>query len=355
MTSDSRDKSFLGLDSAQLSRLKAIAVAAALVALVPFMLNANLEARCSHTLLETDDSAYYLPSEQFLIPMSLGYREAAAGIVWARLLVYFGEQHEVRGHFEHLEPYLIGVTRLDPYFYRAYTWGSMASIYNGTIIDRAGVEMSIRMLEAGLEYFPDDGDLHYFLGFQFYTELAPLFDDVGADAEAEAARRRGTDEICTGALLGGGPPYLPLVCANLAARGGMADLARERLVQTYLNTEDERTRQRIVERLEQLTDAEAAFSATRRLREHRLRWRAEMPYAPGAFYVIAGPRPVMPLEDQVELPLPMDGIIRAQEETYFYQVYPDDETEATARDREGEGESGAGGGAESEPEAEAEP
>ncbi len=277
------------------------------------MMVRNLSARSSYILLETDESKYYLPTADWMVPLSLGYREAAAGVVWVRLLTYFGEQHEVRGDFSHLEAYLTAVTSLDPYFYRAYTWGSVAAIYNGTLIDREAIELSIDMLERGLEYFPNDGDIHYYLGFQYYFELGALT----TGEERERVRRIGLDEICTGAILGGGPPFLPLVCSSLAERQGLDHIATQRLSQVLIETEDERTRARIEERLEQLMSPDAAYLFTRRIAEFRRRWRREMPYAPAGFYLLVGPREVRPRVEQVELPLPMDAMIQAELEELF--------------------------------------
>jgi hypothetical protein len=273
----------------------------------------RLSAWSSFTLLETDESRYYLPSEDWLVPLSLGFREAFAGLVWVRLLTYFGEQHEVHGGFDHLERYIFATLRLDPYFYRAYTFGSMAVIYNGTLINRNAVDFSIDVLEEGVRYFPNDGNLHYYLGFQYYFELAMLTEGV----ERQRLRRIGMDEICTAAILGGGPPHLPLLCSSLAERQGMEHLAMERLSQTLLETEDPRTRIQIEDRLEIMMTDEAAYDLMRHINDFRLRWRQDMPYAPAAFYLLAGPKGVMPSEDQVRLPLPMDTMIQAEFEELF--------------------------------------
>jgi tetratricopeptide (TPR) repeat protein len=314
----------IGLGREAWARIRVITIVGALVTLVPFLLLQRLEAIIDRSFLETTESQYYLPSEQWVVPLSLGYREAAAGVIWVRFLAYFGEEHEVRGSFDHLEPYLMSVVELDPYFYRAYSVGSMYAIYNGTLITRADVELSIRMLERGLRYFPDDGDLHYYLGFQYYFELPQT---VGDD-EAERARRTGMDELCTAALLGGGPAFLPLLCSSMAERRGLDDVAQERLLQTLVETEDERTRTRIEERLERLMTPDAAYRLMERVTSFRVRWQREMPYAPLGFYVVAGPVPPVPEADQVALPLPMDAMIRAADEELFYSDAPEAEEPA---------------------------
>jgi tetratricopeptide (TPR) repeat protein len=227
----------------------------------------------------------------------------------------------VRGDFRYLEPYLLTITELDPYFYRAYQLGSVYALYNGTLITRSDVEMSIRMLERGLRYFPNDGDLHYSLGFQYYFELPA----VVSPTEVEHARRVGIDEICTAAVLGGGPAFLPLTCSSLTERRGLESVASERLVQTLIETEDPRTRTRIEERLERLMTPDAAFRIMELVSGVRTRWQLEMPYAPLGFYVVAGPRPPVPERDQVDLPLPMDAMIEAAEEELSYSGEPEPE------------------------------
>lgn len=306
------------LKPAQRVRLKLFAFLASLLCVIPLYLTAQLDAMVSHEFLKTDESEYYLPSDEWLVPLSVGYREAAAGVIWVRLLVYFGQQHEVSGDFRHLEPYLVGVTSLDPYFYRAYSWGSVAALYNGTVIHVEDVEMSIRMLERGLRLFPDDGDLHYYLGFQYYFELAPLVHG----AEQERVRRIGIDETCTAALLGGGPPYLPLVCSSIAERRGFENIAQERLLQALVEARDENTRTRIEARLERFMTPDAAFVIMQQIDTFRMRWRREIPYMSVGLYLHIGPRPVVPPSDQVELPLPMDAMIQMEEEELLY--LPDD-------------------------------
>jgi hypothetical protein len=307
-----------GLDYAARDRIRFISVVLCLVALLPLYLTARLDTLCDREFLETSESEYYLPSEQFAVPLSLGYREAAAGVIWVRLLAYFGEEHEVRGDFRYLEPYLLTITELDPYFYRAYYLGSVYAIYNGTLITRSDVEFSIRILERGLRYFPNDGDLHYWLGFQYYFELPPVI----RSSEIERAKRIGIDEICTAAMLGGGPAYLPLTCSSLAELRGLDSLASERLVQTLVEIDDERTRTRIEERLEHLMTPDSAFRIMELVTNVRTRWQREMPYAPLGFYVVAGPRPPVADRDQIDLPLPMDAMIEAAEEDLNYSDEP---------------------------------
>ena len=62
-----------------------------------------------------------------------------------------------------------------------------------------------------------------------------------------------------------------------------------------------------------------------------------MPYVPAGFYVLAGPKPPVALEDQVTLPLPMDSLIQAQEEELMYSL-EDREEETSSEPTEGQGE-----------------
>ena len=303
--------------------IRLVAIASVTALLVLSLLNLRLNARASLTLLQTDESSYFLPSEDWLVPTSLGYREALAGLIWVRLLTYFGEQHEVRGQFDHMERYLFAVTELDPYFYRAYTWGSVAAMYNGMPITRDAIELSIEMLRRGLVYFPNDGDLHYFIGFQHYFELSAV---VSGD-ERERVRQIGMDEICTGAILGGGPPYLPLLCSSLNERAGFDQIAQERLAQTLLDVRDERTRIRIEERMEGMMAADISHTIMRHASELREGWENNLPYAPLSLYLLTGPRPVVPREHDIELPTHLDDIIAAETEELMLRLEAEEENE----------------------------
>ena len=282
------------------SRLKLFSFCAALVGLLPFLLGQQVETRCQRWFLETDESLYGLPAAPWMVPLSLGYREALAGLVWTRVVVYYGEQAEKRGQGEHLEQYISAVTTLDPYFRRAYLWGSMAAIYAGTIIHEADVRLSIDILERGLRFFPDDGEMYFQLGFQRYVELRPFV----SREQATELRRQAADDFCTAALLGGGPAFSALLCARVANDAGLEPLGQERLVQSLLFLEDENIRRRIRSRLNNAANEPVPNEVLEAMADWRNAWQQQLPYAPSAFFGLTGSWPLVPVQDQVELPLP---------------------------------------------------
>jgi tetratricopeptide (TPR) repeat protein len=105
----------------------------------------------------------YLPKADYLRPMSLGWRNALANVLWFRTISYFGAHY--RG--DHTYPWLAAmcelVTDLDPRAEHVYRFAGVILPWEANQVD-AG----IALLQKGLRQFPDDWMLHYHLGFHYY-------------------------------------------------------------------------------------------------------------------------------------------------------------------------------------------
>ena len=234
------------------------------------------------------EDVYYLPPGEWLQLLSLGHREALAGIVWLNALIYFGEEIMHRGQVKHLYAYADAIIELDPYFKRAYQWVATCALYRTGEITGADAERAVGYLEAAVEHFPDDGQLAWDLGSQYIYELVPMLSDPEAKAEA---RRRGVEHLRVAALRGAGPPWLVLSASSEFARLGHTEQQIRYLEEVYPQVDDPRIRQHIEASLARLR-SEAHAEALRRTDEQvEAARRRDFPYLDTTLYLLVGSRP----------------------------------------------------------------
>lgn len=236
-----------------------------------------------------------VPSASALRLLALGHREWAADLVWSAALLYFGESLATHSQQRFLQRYADTLEGIDPNFRRGYVWGATISVYNTRVIRRGSVENANRHLERGLRRFPDDGEMTYQLGFNYYFELPRLMDTA---EERTACRRRGAEYLRRAAALGYGPPWMALAAAEALRDTGLREEALEQLRELLVRTEEPAVRARIAERITELTGQSAAedpfMDAVRQFQRERL---ASFPYVSPLLYLFVGPgvRGLVPL------------------------------------------------------------
>ncbi len=227
-----------------------------------------------------------VPSAGALRLLSLGHREWAADLIWSAALLYFGESIATHSQQRFLQRYADTLEAVDPNFRPAYIWGATVSIYNARTIRRQSVLDANRHLERGLRRFPDDGEMTYQLGFNYYFELPRLAD--GPD-ERSAFRRRGAEYLRRAAALGYGPPWMALAAAEALRETGLVEQALEQLREMLLRTEQPAVRARIVAQIAELVgqnEVDPFLDAARQLQRDRL---ASFPYMSPLLYMFVGP------------------------------------------------------------------
>ncbi|MFQ5668259.1 MAG: tetratricopeptide repeat protein [Candidatus Binatia bacterium] len=105
----------------------------------------------------------YLPQAKFLRPLSLGYHNVLADILWFRTISYFGAHYRTDRTYPWLAYMCELVTDLDPraeYVYR----------FAGVILpwEAQQVDAGVHLLEKGVGVLPNSWLLHYWLGFTYY-------------------------------------------------------------------------------------------------------------------------------------------------------------------------------------------
>lgn len=105
----------------------------------------------------------YLPRAEYLRPLSLGYTQVLADVLWFRTISYFGQHFRGDRMYPWLAYMCDLVTDLDPRAEYVYRFCGMILPWEAGQSD-AG----IRLLEKGIEALPDSWLLHYWIGFNYY-------------------------------------------------------------------------------------------------------------------------------------------------------------------------------------------
>ncbi|HZU44285.1 MAG TPA: hypothetical protein VE994_16530 [Terriglobales bacterium] len=166
----------------------------------------------------------YINSSSALRRMSLGYTGLLADIYWTRAVQYFGRKHhEYSMEYKLLYPFLNITTDLDPQLTVAYEFGSIFLAQKPP--EGAGMpDEAVKLVEKGIQHNPNYWRLYYELGFIHYTERK----DYEAAARAFEA----------GSKVPGAHPWMKLLAARMAERGGDIETARFLWTKTYETTQD---------------------------------------------------------------------------------------------------------------------
>jgi len=216
--------------------------------------------------------------------MGLGQDTLVGSLLWVKALAYFGERFSKDRRYRWLETYVDTIADVDPQFRKLYEWAGVVVMYGGRIDNRA-VRSSIRILERGVEAFPDDWQLAFMLGCNYAFEL-------------KASNQEQKQQNLKSALLylrrasyaEGAPPYVVGFVGSLYQRVGWLEVAAAYLQDAYLQTEDPELR----ERLEGMLTRYRGDAEIERLRQEaesfESDWKADYAYVPKELYRLVGRR-----------------------------------------------------------------
>lgn len=176
----------------------------------------------------TVQEVLYINSPAVLRRLSLGYTGLLADIYWTRAVQYFGRKHaDYAREYNLLYPFLNITTDLDPHLTAAYEFGSVFLAPRPP--DGAGMpDLAVQLVEKGIQQNPKYWRLYYELGFIHYVERK----DYAAAARAFEA----------GSQVPGAHPWMKLLAARMAERGGDLETARFLWSKTYEDTKDKQIR-----------------------------------------------------------------------------------------------------------------
>jgi hypothetical protein len=233
-------------------RTTAILAAILVVCLAAAVFSITLadRARPSSTLEEM----LYIPSPSVLRRMSLGYTGLLADIYWTRAVQYFGGKHVLASHeYKLLAPLLDITTQLDPHLTVAYQFGAIFLTQpppNGA----GDPDAAIKLVKFGIRENPDNWHLYYNLGFIYYLEKK----DYVAAAQA----------FEQGSKVPNAHPFLKLLAARMAERGGDLETARMLWTMTYDDSKDKDIKANAISHLRALQVDEAVPRLEQLIRQY---------------------------------------------------------------------------------------
>ncbi|HSB75776.1 MAG TPA: hypothetical protein VLC12_09010 [Terriglobales bacterium] len=226
------------------------------------------------------EEVLYLSSPSLVRRMSLGYTGLLADIYWTRAVQYFGSKHFLHSrNYKLLAPLLEITTQLDPHLIVAYEFGS--TFLTQPPPNGAGdPDAAVRLVRYGITQNPDNWRLYYDLGFIYYVDKKDYLDAAKAFEQ--------------GSKVPNAHPFLKILAARMAERGGDVQTARMLWTTTYETTPDNQIKANALAHLRALQVDESVAQ----LEEIIQRYSASAGHAPRnwADLVRSGDLPGIPLD-----------------------------------------------------------
>lgn len=228
--------------------------------------------------------APYAPSPAAAPFASLGYREAAADVLFIRLTGFFGSRQATA---QAMAPLVEAVVALDPRYQRIYEFGAMAM----TIAQGADQDITLRaiaVLERGIEEFPNDWKIPNLAG-QMYTQDLQSNDP----AQQRAWEEKGLMLVESSLRKPGASPEAATWAATMRTKLGQHERAARELREMILLTPDPQARERMIAKLNTLEKSDQAELAAELFEHQKLiegERRRNRPSVPPTMYVLVGAR-----------------------------------------------------------------
>lgn len=231
------------------------------------------------------ESLLYLPPAHHLDPMSLGYKEALADLVWLRAVVFAGNSIN-RNRSNWLLRYVSTINHLAPNFRQPYVWGGVVSIYNGQAVHREMIDQAVAIMREGVERFPEDHELLFNLGIILYRDYESLGD---VDPEIIDSYKQEGVKLIRRAAAFGASPLIRRLAASLDTKDSNDALEAEFLRRQLLRADDPALQELLKRKLAQL-DLSHEAEELEQAREAFISEHAQaFPYLPLALYALLHP------------------------------------------------------------------
>jgi tetratricopeptide (TPR) repeat protein len=195
-------------------------------------LQGELDLRQDRTVVQIEGLAQ-LPKGEYLKPALLGYHHLGADLLWLRLVQVIGNKRNNADEYAWMYHALDVITTLDPQYVYAYYAGG---VILGDLANRP--DLSIRLLAKGVNANPEEWNIPFLLGYNYYFLL-------GDPA-------KGAEYIMKAASLPDRPAYLPGLATRMAAEAGNPDTALAFLEARLRETHDPQTRESLVNRMKEV-------------------------------------------------------------------------------------------------------
>lgn len=197
------------------------------------------------------DQLTYLPSGKLLKPMTLGFDEAAASLLWVKGVLYFGEAFLMGSGYQWMGHMLDIVTTLNPRFKDAYNFG--ASLLTK---DKQEIPATLKLIERGLTEYPGEWQ------WRVSAALAKVRLDSDYTVAAEYIKPIAGDTSV--------PRHVRLLVATFAEKGGNDRMAVAYLVDRYRQSTTPMEKEMFSERLAKIDLRDEADGQILMLRADKL-------------------------------------------------------------------------------------
>ena len=208
-----------------------------------------------------------LPPGAIIRRIDLGYHGLAADLLFIRANLYYGHHMHTDEQTPWLANFIDSLLAVDPSFKRAYLWGAMVTIYfqrQVSSVPRARVERANRILEKGMERFPDDPDFPARIGYNLHYELGDSAASLPYFIQA--------------ASLPDAPAWLNEKILDLFNKQGRKEAAKDVLTSMVLSTSDPNLNRTLTARMAFLMDEEEREQVEGIRSRWQADWRRDYPY-----------------------------------------------------------------------------
>lgn len=194
-------------------------------------------------LAETSDTLALPPPEQAVV-MSLGYRSAAADLIYAHTLVAYGLHFGEKRRFEYVGEYLETVTTLDPKFAQPYIYADTLLTLQPETPRQADYRKARDLMLKGTRELPYNQRLWFTAG-QFLAYLAPPnLEDPKEQAQFKEEGARLLAHACELVTDNENIPYHCLTAAGMLNEAGEREALIQMLTRTLAVNDDEEIQKR---------------------------------------------------------------------------------------------------------------
>jgi len=179
------------------------------------------------------ESLLYLPSGKYLQPLTLGYNQMVADLLWIKTVAYFGSHFMTDKEYPWLSHMLNLIIDLDPLFDFPYYFGGIV-----LSLEASQIESANKILERGIKAYPEKWEYPFYIGFNHFYH--------GGDP------KRAIPYINRAAALSGAPNFLKRLEGKLLMDLGEHDAALSFFREVLQNSTDELLRRKIRVRIDQI-------------------------------------------------------------------------------------------------------
>jgi hypothetical protein len=268
-----------------------VAIRLALVAALSVVIHQSRASLASDfAKLKLRKDLYALPSPEQAVIGSLGYRSAAADLLFAHVLVSCGIHIQEKRRFEFVENYLETINELDPKFRDPYRFTDTLLTLQAETPTVDDYRKARKILERGLRELPYDGELWVTAG-QFAAYLA--VGHLESDEEKREWRLTGARWLSRACELVSDSRNLPYHCitaAGLLSRAGEEAAMIEFVKKVLTMSDDPELRQVALRYLGSKLDQEDRAGVEARDRRFSAEASRDAPFISKELLLLIAPR-----------------------------------------------------------------